>query len=155
MANHYFTFGCDHPFGDWYQTIIADDDAQARSLMLAVYGQQWCGQYNDDQFAESIMRFGYKALPIIDSHRFDKFAEGSSNTRALVRHFEDVCPPEESDDNEEYVGTPVEAVRGFKSCEEFYKDVIAVDDIVDDMLCNVVVPCAIEHVESEQTWNRS
>ena len=58
----YFTFGPDHrhggiSLGNHYIEVEAKDEHQARLLMIAVFEDKWCAQYNEEEFAKYITKY--------------------------------------------------------------------------------------------------
>lgn len=80
----FFTFGCDHALAAHVQPIRAESAMDARYKMLAVYGRKWCGQYDEERFAEVEVKYGpYSRLPEVTvSH--DEAVEIAQNMEAVA-----------------------------------------------------------------------
>jgi len=72
----FFTFGSEHEHGGnnlnrKYVRVEAVDETVARQLMLAVYGQDWSGQYSPSEFARIKTKYELQEYASIIERRND------------------------------------------------------------------------------------
>lgn len=57
MSKYYFTFGTTTPLGD-HVVVINGEYIEAREKMVSVFGTKWSSQYNEEQWAEFVKKYG-------------------------------------------------------------------------------------------------
>jgi hypothetical protein len=69
MSTYYFTFGSGmhdthgRSLLDYYTTIEAGTESEARTIYYEKYGDKWSFTYTDPEFQEQIVKYGLHYLP--------------------------------------------------------------------------------------------